>query len=112
MTNFLNAEKKQAQSLFHAGERPLVLHVTPEGRLAFGDVIFIPKELNMPLTQIFSCIDDQISFQRQIQIFMEICAERMAVINVLDAEVQRLRNIVSKVSCVDSIFSRFKSWVQ
>ena len=35
------------------------LHVTPEGRLAFCDVLFIPRELNIQSTQKFSCIDDQ-----------------------------------------------------
>lgn len=70
------------------------LHVTSEGRLAFCDALFIPKELSVPRTQTFSCIDDQISFQSQIQTLTEICAERLTVINVLDAEVQRLNGIV------------------
>lgn len=69
------------------------LHITPEGCLAFCDAIFIPKELDIPLTQKYSCIDDQISFQTQIRTLTKICAERLDLINVLDAEVQRLRKI-------------------
>lgn len=88
------------------------LHVTPEGRLAFCDAIFIPKELKVAVTQSFSCIDDQMSSQSQIHRLTEICAERMVIINELDAEVQRLRNSDSKVSRMESIFSRLKSWVQ
>lgn len=59
------------------------LHVTPEGRLAFCDAIFIPKELDIPITQKYSCIDDQISFQSQIDNLTNICAERLAVIEEL-----------------------------
>lgn len=87
------------------------LHANSEGRLCFCDAIFIPKELNIPTTQKFHCIDDEMSFQSQIQTLTDICAERLEVINVLDAEVQRLRNIDSKVSRMGSIFSRLKSWV-
>jgi len=72
------------------------LHVTPEGRLAFCDAIFIPKELDVPVTQKFSCIDDQISFQSQIDTLTKICAERLAVIDLLDAEVKRLSKMVEK----------------
>lgn len=77
------------------------LHVTPEGRLAFCDAIFIPKELDIPLTQKYSCIDDQVSFQTQIRTLTKICAERLDVINVLDAEVQRLSKIQAKTSSSD-----------
>lgn len=87
------------------------LHVTPEGRLVFCDAIFIPKELNIPVTQKFSCIDDQISFQSQIQTLTEICAERLAVINVLDAEVQRFSKVQAKTSLLSSMLTRVKSWV-
>lgn len=72
------------------------LHVTPEGRLAFCDAIFVPKELDIPVTQKYSCIDDQISFRSQIDTFTKICAERLTVIEILDAEVQRLSKIVEK----------------
>ncbi|WAR46600.1 FkbM family methyltransferase [Methylomonas rapida] len=71
------------------------LHVTPEGRLAFCDAVFIPKELDIPVTQKFICIDDQISYQTQINILTEICEDRLNVINVLDAEVQRLNKILN-----------------
>lgn len=69
------------------------LHVTPEGRLAFCDAIFVPRELDVPIEQKFSCIDDQESFKAQIEILSRVCAERLDVINVLDAEVKRLRNL-------------------
>lgn len=72
------------------------LHVTPEGRLAFCDAIFVPKELDIPVTQKYSCIDDQISFRSQIDTFTKICAERLTVIEILDAEVQRLSKIIEK----------------
>lgn len=74
------------------------LHVTPEGQLAFCDAVFIPKELDIPVTQKYSCIDDQVSFQSQIQTLTKICAERLAVIDLLDAEVQRLNKIQASQS--------------
>ena len=89
------------------------LHVTPEGRLAFCDAIFIPKELNIPVTQSFSCIDDQMSSQSQIQRLTEICTERMVVINVLDAEVKRLNGIPSEsASMLGELIKKAKSWVR
>lgn len=88
------------------------LHITPEGRLAFCDAIFIPKELDIPVTQKYSCIDDQISFQSQIQTLTKICEERLAVIDLLDAEVQRYRKIQPDVSLLNTLLARIKSWVQ
>lgn len=88
------------------------LHVTPEGRLAFCDALFIPKELGIPLTQKYFCIDDQISFQSQINTLSNICAERLAVIEVLDAEVKRLSKIQVETGMLYSMAKRFKSWVQ
>ena len=94
------------------------LHVTPEGRLAFCDAIFIPKELNVPVTQKYSCIDDQLSFQSQIQTLTEVCAERLTYIDVLDAEVQRLNQIQTSLlnqiqpSPLKNLLKRIKSWVQ
>lgn len=67
------------------------LHITEEGRLAFCDAIFVPKELSIPVTQKYSCIDDQLSYTTQINTLTQICAERLTAINLLDAEVQRLR---------------------
>ena len=43
------------------------LHVTPEGRLAFCDALFIPAEHDVPITQRFSCIDDEVSFRNQLE---------------------------------------------
>lgn len=79
------------------------LHVTPEGRLAFCDAIFIPKELNIPVTQKYTCIDDQISFMTQIQTLTKICTERLTVIELLDAEVKRLHQIQANISLPNNI---------
>lgn len=59
------------------------LHVSPEGRLAFCDALFIPKEKYIPITQKYSCIDDQISFETQIKTLQNICEERLTVIEGL-----------------------------
>lgn len=71
------------------------LHVTPEGRLAFCDALFVPNEMDIAITQQFTCIDDQISFRMQLETLSGICAERLAVINVLDTEVKRLRSVLA-----------------
>jgi FkbM family methyltransferase len=88
------------------------LHVTPEGRLAFCDAIFIPKELDIPVTQKYSCIDDLVSFQTQIQTLTKICAERLTVIELLNAEVQRLNQIQVNSNEPKTLLGRIKSWVQ
>ncbi len=79
------------------------LHVTTEGRLAFCDAIFIPKELDVPMTQKYACIDDQISFVTQIETLTTICAERLAVIEVLDNEVKRLNKTQASISVPNKI---------
>lgn len=84
------------------------LHVTAEGRLAFCDAIFVPKELNITLTQKYSCIDDQVSYANQINALTKICAERLALIERLDAEVQ----IMNKSSLLNAAFKKVKQWVQ
>lgn len=81
------------------------LHVTPEGRLAFCDVVFVPRELEIPMTQEYSCIDNLDSFQSQISTLDGICAERLLAINLLDAEVRRLRKIQEESSSSGSAAS-------
>lgn len=81
------------------------LHITPEGRLAFCDAIFIPKELNVPLTEEYSCIDDQLSFTTQINTLTHICEERLALIELLDAE-------LNKNNLLYVALKKVKSWVQ
>jgi hypothetical protein len=89
------------------------LHVTKQRRLAFCDALFIPKELQVAMTQEYSCIDNQISFQQQIDAFTQICSERLTVIEILDAEIKRLNGIPSKsVSMLSAIIKKAKSWVQ
>lgn len=85
------------------------LHVTTEGRLAFCDAIFIPKELNMPFTQKYSCTDDQLSYTTQINTLMQICKERLALIERLDAEVQHLS---IKANPIFTMLRKIKSWVR
>lgn len=74
------------------------LHVTPEGRLAFCDAIFVPKEMNIPTTQKYSCIDDQISFQIQIDTLTNICAERLTVIEGLKHACDERLALIEKLS--------------
>lgn len=88
------------------------LHVNPEGRLCFCDAVFVPKEFDISITQEFYCIDNEISFHLQINKLNEICRDRLAVINVLDAEIQRLRDVSDKTINIKSFFSKLKSWVQ
>lgn len=85
------------------------LHTTPEGRLAFCDAIFIPKELNIPVTQNYSCIDDQLSYTTQINTLTQICKERLALIERLDAEVQHLN---AKTNPIFTMLRKVKSWVR
>jgi FkbM family methyltransferase len=67
------------------------IHATVEGRMAFADALFVPRELAVPYTQKFEQIDNHVSYQTQIATLDRICAERLEVINVLDAEVKRLK---------------------
>lgn len=83
------------------------LHVTAEGRLAFCDAIFIPKELDIPVTQKYTCIDDQISYMNQIETLTKICIERLALIEKLDAEIRCL----NMGRLVKTILIKVKSWV-
>jgi FkbM family methyltransferase len=85
------------------------LHITAEGRLAFCDAIFVPKELNIPSTQEYSCIDDEVSYTTQINTLSKICEERLALIEQLDAEVRRLN---AKNNPVLTILKKVKSWAQ
>jgi FkbM family methyltransferase len=88
------------------------LHVNPEGGLCYCDAIFIPQEFEISSTPKYQCIDDQASFRSQLSTLGNICEERLSVINILDAEVQRLTDINSKLTQKNSIFSILKSWAQ
>ena len=66
------------------------IHATVEGRLAFCDALFAPLEIEVPHSQHFVQLDRHESYLEQIRILEGICAERLRVIEVLDAEVKRL----------------------
>jgi FkbM family methyltransferase len=66
------------------------IHATAEGRLAFADAMFAPRELVPAPSQKFVQLDQHASYIAQIAALQEICRERLDVINVLDAEVKRL----------------------
>ena len=66
------------------------IHATVEGRMAFADALFVPRELAVPYSQSFEQLDNHMSSRMQIETLTRICAERLDVINVLDAEVKRL----------------------
>ena len=70
-------------ALFH-------IHATAEGRLAFADAIFAPRELPLVDSQDYIQLDNAASYEEQLGILQRICQERLDVINVLDAEVKRL----------------------
>lgn len=88
------------------------LHVTNEGRLAFCDAIFIPDELAIPITQKFICIDDQLSFSKQLEQLTEVCAERLRLIEMLDAEVRCLHGSQKVVNYLNRLITKVKSWVR
>jgi FkbM family methyltransferase len=89
------------------------LHVTAEGKLAFCDALFIPKELKVPLTQTYSCIDDQASYLTQISTLSKICAERLALIERLHQEASIYKaSVVHKQGFMASIIRKLSSWVQ
>ena len=66
------------------------IHATVEGRMAFADALFVPREFAVPYSQRFEQLDNHVSYRTQIATLERICAERLDVINVLDAEVKRL----------------------
>lgn len=67
------------------------IHATVEGRMAFADALFVPREMAIPYSQRFEQLDNHVSYRTQIETLNRICAERLDVINVLDAEVKRLQ---------------------
>ena len=72
------------------------IHATIEGRLAFADALFTPVECAMPVSQRFVQLDNHASYLAQIAELERICRERLAVIEVLDAEVKRLSPAVQR----------------
>lgn len=70
------------------------IHNTPEGRIGFADGVFVPQEFDRTYEQVFHQIDNFDSWTTQLRTLDRICAERLLVINVLDAEVTRLRALL------------------
>lgn len=66
------------------------IHATVEGRLAFADALFVPREHEVAPSQHYVQLDGHASYLAQIATLERICRERLDVINVLDAEVKRL----------------------
>ena len=69
------------------------IHVGSSGALAFADALFVPTSVSLPATPDFKQIDNEGSWRAQLATFERICAERLIVIETLDAEVTRLRNV-------------------
>lgn len=65
------------------------IHETAETRLAWFDAVFVPKELNIPVTMSFSRIDDTKSYQDQIAALHRVCDERLELIERLHGELER-----------------------
>lgn len=72
------------------------IHVGSNGALAFADALFVPTSVSLPATPEFRQIDNEGSWRAQLATFERICAERLAVIESLDAEVTRLRNVYER----------------
>jgi len=66
------------------------IHATVEGRLAFADALFVPREREIAPSQQYVQLDNHASYLAQIATLERICRERLDVINVLDAEIKRL----------------------
>lgn len=69
------------------------IHVDGNGILAFADALFVPRSVALPLKPEFRQIDSERSWRVQVATFERICAERLAVIETLDAEVTRLKSM-------------------
>jgi FkbM family methyltransferase len=73
------------------------IHVDASGALAFADAMFVPKSVSMPERSTCRQIDNEASWREQIATFERICAERLVVIETLDAEVNRLRQVAGQL---------------
>lgn len=67
------------------------IHVDGNGALAFADALFVPPSVALPPMPKFRQIDSEDSWREQLATFQRICAERLTVIETLDAEVTRLK---------------------
>ena len=69
------------------------VHTGANGMLAFCDALFIPAAIDAASMPPYRQIDNEQSWLDQIATLDRICAERLVVIETLDAEVTRLRGI-------------------
>ncbi|WP_167371575.1 FkbM family methyltransferase [Rhizobium tibeticum] len=89
-------------SLYSLGD----IHISAQGQLAFCDAIFKPDETVMTSTPPYIRIDDNASYEAQIKILTQTCADRLSLINGLTNEVDALRSARS------SLLQRIFSWVR
>ena len=66
------------------------IHATVEGRMAYADALFAPRERAVPQSQRYVQLDNHASYLTQIATLERACRERLEVIDVLDAEIRRL----------------------
>lgn len=97
ITELLNGSDYELYSLNN-------LHNTIEGRLAFCDAVFIPKELKVPSSQEYVCIDNQ----ALLETLSQACEERLVLIDRLSAEIDHLR---LNNGAIFSIFRKIKGWL-
>lgn len=71
------------------------VHNGANGVIAFCDALFVPASLDVTSTPPYRQIDNEESWLEQIATLDKICAERLIVIETLDAEVTRLRGLAS-----------------
>lgn len=67
------------------------VHNGANGVIAFCDALFVPVSVDVASTPPYRQIDNEESWLQQIATLDKICAERLVVIETLDAEVTRLR---------------------
>lgn len=89
---------KQLQyDFFSIGE----IHLSDDGRLAFCDGIFVPQE--MPIarrSEGYHCIDDVESYEQQIKILLDVCDERLQLIERLSDHIhstERSRSLIKRI---------------
>jgi len=88
------------------------LHVSPQGRLAFCDALFVPVELQVPEDGPFRCIDAEESFQQQLDCLSSICEERLDLINRLNSELELMRSKRTTDSKLMGAFKRISRWAR
>jgi FkbM family methyltransferase len=77
------------------------IHISDEGRLAFCDGIFVPREMPIARTSDgYQCIDDVESYEQQIRTLQEVCDERLKLIERLSDHIhskERPRTLIKRI---------------